>query len=261
MAVIDDPTSILRCTNKVFLAELLKGNKIPTPKTVVLDNRGIETVEQEIPYPIVLKIPDGSFSRGTIRAVNRQELLDGAAKLLKESDVILAQEYVYTDFDWRIGILRRQPIYACQYFMSRGHWQVVKHGEGGRYTEGSFRTIPIEDAPADVVAVAKKAAALIGDGFYGVDLKQTPKGVVVIEVNDNPSIDQGCEDAVLKDELYRMIIQEFIRRLEERPSTGDNGAIAALAGAATPANVSVALPKIARAPVSPVRELAPIAGK
>src|SRR3546814_11590026 len=65
MAVIDDPTSILRCTNKVYLSELLKANKIPTPKTVVLDNRGIEAIEQEIPYPIILKIPDGSFSRGS----------------------------------------------------------------------------------------------------------------------------------------------------------------------------------------------------
>ncbi len=219
MAVIDDPTSILRCTNKVYLAELLKANKIPTPKTVVLDNRGIEAIEQEIQYPIILKIPDGSFSRGIVKAEDRSQLEEAAARLLRESDVILAQEYLYTDFDWRIGILRGQPIYACQYFMSRGHWQVVKHSDSGRFTEGGFRTLPVEEAPAEVVDIALKAAGLIGNGLYGVDLKQTPKGVVVIEVNDNPSINQGEEDAVLKDELYRRIIQEFIRRLEERPGT------------------------------------------
>lgn len=221
MAVIDDPTSILRCTNKVYLAELLKANKIPTPKTVVLDNRGVEAIDQEIPYPIILKIPDGSFSRGIVKAENREQLEEAATRLLRESDVILAQEYLYTDFDWRIGILRGQPIFACQYFMSRGHWQVVKHGDGGRFTEGGFRTLPVEAAPPEVVDIALKAAGLIGNGFYGVDLKQTPKGVVVIEVNDNPSINQGEEDAVLKDDLYRRIIQEFIRRLEERPGSSD----------------------------------------
>lgn len=235
MAVIDDPTSILRCTNKVYLAELLKANKIPTPKTVVLDNRGVEAVEQEIPYPIILKIPDGSFSRGIIKAENREQLTEAAGRLMRESDVILAQEYLYTDFDWRIGILRGQPIFACQYFMSRGHWQVVKHSDGGRFTEGGYRTIPVEEAPPDVVGIALKAAGLIGNGFYGVDLKQTAKGVVVIEVNDNPSINQGEEDAVLKDDLYRRIIQEFIRRLEERPGgpaagDGQTPALAALAG-------------------------------
>jgi glutathione synthase/RimK-type ligase-like ATP-grasp enzyme len=230
MPVIDDPTSILRCANKVFLAELLKANKVSTPKTAVIDNRSVETVESEIPYPIVLKIPDGSFSRGVVKVNDRQELTDSAARLFKESDVILAQEYVYTEFDWRIGVLRGQAIYACQYFMSRGHWQVVKHGENGQFTEGPYRTLPIEQAPPEVVAVALKAARLIGDGFYGVDLKETPKGILVIEVNDNPSIDQGCEDLVLKDDLYKLIIQEFIRRLEVRaPAPNGQGAVALVA--------------------------------
>ncbi|MFX8082980.1 hypothetical protein ABTK87_19965, partial [Acinetobacter baumannii] len=80
------------------------------PKTVVLDNRQVvETVEQELTYPVVLKIPDGSFSRGVIKVGDRAELVDGASRLLKESDVILAQQYIYTEFDWRIGILRGQP--------------------------------------------------------------------------------------------------------------------------------------------------------
>ena len=35
MVVIDDPTSILRCTNKVYLAELLRANRVATPKTVI----------------------------------------------------------------------------------------------------------------------------------------------------------------------------------------------------------------------------------
>jgi glutathione synthase/RimK-type ligase-like ATP-grasp enzyme len=55
----------------------------------------------------------------------------------------------------------------------------------------------------------------MGDGFYGVDLKQTPGGdVMVIEVNDNPSIEAGIEDEVLGDRLYDVVMQEFLRRLE-----------------------------------------------
>jgi hypothetical protein len=30
---------------------------------------------------------------------------------------------MYTDFDWRIGVLDRQPIFASKYFMSQGHWR------------------------------------------------------------------------------------------------------------------------------------------
>lgn len=36
MVVIDDPDSILKCTNKVYMAELLKANNIPAPRTVIL---------------------------------------------------------------------------------------------------------------------------------------------------------------------------------------------------------------------------------
>ena len=65
-------------------------------------------------------------------------------------------------------------------------------------------------------AAALKAAGLIGNGFYGVDLKQTAKGVVVIEINDNPNIDHGVEDTVLKEELYRTIIEDFVWRLDRK---------------------------------------------
>src|SRR5690606_11588599 len=52
MPVIDDPLSILRCTNKVYLAELLQEHRLPTPKTVVLDRRRLRHVEKELNYPM-----------------------------------------------------------------------------------------------------------------------------------------------------------------------------------------------------------------
>lgn len=216
MVVIDDPNSILKCTNKVYLAELLAVNKVPAPKTVVVQKGNIKGVESEITYPIVLKIPDGSFSRGVFKVDNSREMDETSTRLFKESDLILAQEFVYTEFDWRIGVLNRQPIYACQYFMSKKHWQIVKHSASGQFTQGAFKTLPVAEAPAVVVKAAIDAANLIGDGLYGVDVKQTDRGVCVIEVNDNPNLDAGVEDMVLGDELYRLILDEFIRRLERR---------------------------------------------
>ncbi len=218
MVVIDDPDSILKCTNKVYMAELLKVNNIPTPRTVILKKGNFDAVEGIIEYPMVLKIPDGSFSRGIFKAQDRKQALEITDKLFKESDLILAQEFLYTAFDWRIGIINRKLLYACQYFMSRSHWQVVKHDDSGRIQEGSYKTLPIEDAPVEVTRTALAAANLIGNGLYGVDLKQNESGVYVVEINDNPNIDSGVEDACLGDELYNAIIGEFIRRLESRKS-------------------------------------------
>ena len=38
LPVIDDSSSIIRCTNKVYLAELLHGNGVPTPRTVIISS-------------------------------------------------------------------------------------------------------------------------------------------------------------------------------------------------------------------------------
>jgi len=216
MPVIDDPGSILRCTNKVYLAELLQAHRIPAPRTVLVDTNTLGEVEQAISYPVVLKVPDGSFSRGVHKVENRDELERVAKELLKGSDVILAQEFMYTQFDWRVGILNRTPLYVSQYMMARKHWQIVQHGPAGSIVEGASKTMGIADAPPGVIDTALAAANLIGDGLYGVDLKQNERGVFVIEINDNPSIEHGVEDAVLKDGLYTAVVQDFIRRIEAR---------------------------------------------
>jgi glutathione synthase/RimK-type ligase-like ATP-grasp enzyme len=44
------------------------------------------------------------------------------------------------------------------------------------------------------------------------------KEVMVIEVNDNPSIEAGIEDKMLGLELYRRIARSFRRRVEELSS-------------------------------------------
>ncbi|WP_160287289.1 RimK family protein [Pseudomonas knackmussii] len=217
LVVMDDPVSILRCTNKVYLADLLRSHKLGMPATEILyrDNpQDLERVERSLGFPLVLKIPDGSFSRGVIKVENREALQVAAAELFERSVLILAQEFFYTEYDWRIGVLNQKPIFACQYFMSKGHWQIYDHSPDAQELSGDFRTMAVHEAPRKVVDLALKTANLIGDGLYGVDLKQGGDRVVVIEVNDNPNIDSGVEDVFLGDDLYKLILEEFVRRLE-----------------------------------------------
>ncbi|MCB1559983.1 MAG: RimK family alpha-L-glutamate ligase, partial [Xanthomonadales bacterium] len=217
--VIDDPQSILRCTNKIYLRDLLVARKLPVPKTEAVfrdDANALAALPDKLGFPIVLKIPDGSFSRGISKVETPEALKKAAETLFQQSALLLAQEYIYTEFDWRIGVLNREPLYACQYFMSRGHWQIYNHAAKGGARTGGFATLPIRQAPSDVVKLATRAAGAIGDGLYGVDLKKVGDRVVVIEVNDNPSIDAGVEDEYLGADIYRRIMDEFLRRMERR---------------------------------------------
>ncbi len=212
MVVIDDPRSIARCTNKVYLAEALSRHRIAAPRTLVLSRDDALAGIRNVGFPCVIKRPDSSFSAG----VSRVDAEEGLDELLAEefagTDLLVVQEYVPTTFDWRIGVLGGRPLYACRYGMAPDHWQVVKHGPSG-IEEGDAQTMLVEDAPADVVKLAVRAAATMGDGLYGVDLKVVKGRPVVIEVNDNPNIDAGVEDAALNDELYDRIMHYFLERL------------------------------------------------
>jgi glutathione synthase/RimK-type ligase-like ATP-grasp enzyme len=217
LVVIDDPESILKCTNKVFLAELLEHNKIPTPKTLIVHRGNKDAVLPQLGLPCILKQPDSSFSRGVVKVEEEAGLKEAMARLLEKSELIIAQEFLPTSFDWRVGIFDRQPLYACRYYMVRRHWQILRRDTSGlKMEEGRFDTLPVEHLPTAVLRTALRAANLIGDGLYGVDLKQDGEKVYVIEVNDNPNIDAGVEDKVLKDEIYLRIMRVMLARIELR---------------------------------------------
>lgn len=216
MPVIDDPISMIRCTNKVFLMELLGSNQVPTPPTVMLaDESDLTRAMDELGLPLVVKIPDGSFSRGVHKVSTREEFKRIADELFEETDLLLAQKFLPTEFDWRVGVLSGEPLFVCQYRMARGHWQIVKHRADGSAHEGGHRTFDLDQAPREVIDLAVRAAKPIGDGLYGVDLKQTENGIVVMEVNDNPNLEHGIEDAVGKDDVWMRVLRWFIDRFEQ----------------------------------------------
>lgn len=215
---IDDTQSIIRCCNKVFQYELLRSKRIPLPGTFVVDRKSEKVLAEELEYPAVVKIPDGAFSRGVMKVETPKEFRAAASDLLKKSEVILAQEFVGSEYDWRIGILDGEALFALKYYMAEGHWQIYNHNAKKRSEKsGYFETVALRSVPEAVMSTAIKAAKLIGNGLYGVDLKISNDRVIVMEVNDNPNIDAGIEDAVAGDRIYKEIIASLMRRAEAPP--------------------------------------------
>jgi len=215
LAVIDDPESIVRCTNKVYMAELFARHGIPAPRSRILHRENVDAVLADLGLPCVLKRPDSSFSAGVIKAETEEEMRAGAAEFLEKSELVIAQEFLPTEYDWRIGVFEGETLYACKYHMARKHWQIM-NWEGKRDRYGKVDALPIDHVPRPVLRTALRAARVTGDGLYGVDLKQVDEQVYVIEVNDNPTIESGNEDRYLGQDLYRRIMAGFLRRIERR---------------------------------------------
>ncbi len=218
LIVMDDPQSIIKCANKVFLAELFERHHIRTPRTVIVQKSNYKDATALVGLPCVLKQPDSSFSLGVIKVNTQAEYEAKVEQMLEKSDLVIVQAFLPTEYDWRIGVIDKRPFFACKYYMAPNHWQIYNHVKAGDDDDrwGNVDTLPVEMAPRNVTQMALKAANLIGPGLYGVDLKVIDGKSYVVEVNDNPNLDAGVEDEVLRERLYERVMEVFRKRIEMR---------------------------------------------
>jgi glutathione synthase/RimK-type ligase-like ATP-grasp enzyme len=214
MPVIDDPQSIMKCSNKVYLHELFAREDIPTPRTIIVSRRTPREELMALGLPLIIKLPQGTFSAAVKKAEDKTQLENILREMFKESPLLIVQEFAPTAFDWRICVLEGRMLFACRYYQAKDHWQIARRFESGFTRFGKVEAVPAEKVPPAVKKVALKGSKLIGNGLYGVDIKELNGQALMIEINDNPNIDTGYEDTVEKDRVYEKIITCFLRRVK-----------------------------------------------
>jgi len=216
LVVIDDPLSIVRCSNKVYLSELMRRQKLKTPRTELIYKDNLKTVVDALGFPCVLKQPDSSFSLGVVKVKDEQEYFKVAKELLSKSELLVAQEYIPTDFDWRVTLIDGEPLFVMKYYMAKKHWQIMNWEAKNNDKYGRYECFMPEVVSPKLIRTAVNACKPIGNGLYGVDIKEVGQEFYVIEVNDNPNIDSGIEDKLLRDKLYERIMRSFFERVKAR---------------------------------------------
>jgi glutathione synthase/RimK-type ligase-like ATP-grasp enzyme len=224
MPVVDDPESVLKCGNKVYMQELLDRHRIATPRTLIVHRENVSEIVPTLGLPCVLKLPDSGFGLDVVKIEDEDSLRKEAERFFAKSELLIAQEWLPSDFDWRVGVYDRRPLFVSKYYMAPGHWQINKVVEGQVEAEGDHETVTIGETPEQVINTAVRAANLVGRGLYGADLKQVDGRVHLVEVNINPNIDAGVEDQVLGEALYREVLGVFARRIAENAGGNAGGA-------------------------------------
>jgi glutathione synthase/RimK-type ligase-like ATP-grasp enzyme len=211
LRVIDDPESMLICCDKVNMYQHLMRHQAPMPRTDFLSEtdltlpKGAELLDT-LGSPLVLKAPNSSFSLYVERVSTPREFLRVGKRFLRRADRLVAQQFIRSEFDWRVGVLGGQVLYVCQYLIPKKRWKILTYTEAGRVISGHVRGFDPGKVPSQLLQTAVQAASTIGNGLYGVDLKQVGGEYVVIEVNDNPTIAEGEEDQK-SPRLYERLIR------------------------------------------------------
>jgi glutathione synthase/RimK-type ligase-like ATP-grasp enzyme len=212
--VIDDPDSIRICSDKVNMYSRLMQHGVPIPRTLFISRHDlplprIREIFGEIGSPIILKEPSTSFSLRVEKVNNPGEFLQVARRFFRMSDWIVAQQFVESRYDWRVGVLDGELLYVCKYMIPDATFK-IQDSVNGHVVYCAVESIPADQAPSRVILTGIQAARAIGSGLYGVDLKSDNGDCTVIEVNDNPSLEGG------EDGCYPLVYQAIISHLLER---------------------------------------------
>jgi len=210
LTVIDEPHAIIACSNKIHMHGLLERFNVPRIPTIFLlkdqlNREEIQEAFETLGRPIVLKAPYTAFSKYVEKAEDEYSLRKICKRFFRFSDIVAAQKFVPTTFDWRIGILDNEVLFACKYHIPYGRW---KHGtrlSGGRFIWGKTEAVKRRSLPSQLREVAIQASRPFGRGLFGIDIKEISGEYIVVEVNDNATIYADEEDKEDKD-IYEKII-------------------------------------------------------
>jgi glutathione synthase/RimK-type ligase-like ATP-grasp enzyme len=210
--VIDDPSSIQICSDKINMYSHLQKNGVSLPQTMFISKRDltlarVREIFDEVGSPLILKEPSTSFSLRVEKVADTGEFMRVGRRFIRLSDWIVVQQFVESKYDWRVGTLDGELLYVCKYTIPDATFK-IQDSVNGHVVYCTVESIPEDQAPPQVIQTGIEAARAIGNGLYGVDLKTSNGDCYVIEVNDNPSL-EGGEDGYYPN-VYKKIITHLL---------------------------------------------------
>jgi ribosomal protein S6--L-glutamate ligase len=194
----------------------LQQHKIPMPKTYIASSaESMKSILDKISYPIVMKIPSGTQGKGVMFADSFSSASSMFDALIALKQPFIIQEYIETGGVDIRAIVVGDDVVAC---MKRKANQKEKRanihagGTGERY-----------EPSGEVKRVAVQTAKAIGADICAVDILESPKGPLVIEVNLSPGL-QGITKATELDVADKLAKFLFRKASEFSTSTKDSEA-------------------------------------
>ncbi|MGC8939840.1 MAG: RimK family alpha-L-glutamate ligase [Candidatus Bathyarchaeia archaeon] len=201
MYIVNPPEAIEHCVDKYDILAILEENGIPVPRTLATEN-----VEQAMRAfhalggDVVIKPLFGSRGMGSTR-VNDAEIASTIFRALNfNRNVLYIQEFVQHGFSDIRALVVGSHVLAAMRRVANS-WKT-------NYSQGAQpEPITLDKAIEDL---AVKSATLIGCKIAGVDILESPRGPLVVEVNSQPGWRglQSVAKVNIADEIVNFILSE-----------------------------------------------------
>lgn len=178
---VNSAQATILCNNKALTTDFLKKASIPVPKTVtVFSSDEALKAAQELGYPLVIKPIWGSWGR-LLSKVETPEALETILEHKQalnnpQHSIFYLQEYIEKpDRDIRVFVVGGKPI-AAMYRVSK-HW----------LTNTAKGAIPKSmKLNKELTELVQETVQTLGVEIAGVDIVESKKGYLVLEVNATP---------------------------------------------------------------------------
>ena len=195
--------------DKILTHLALLKQKVPQPKTYISSSpTAAKDILNKVNYPIVFKFPHGTQGKGVVFAdsfASASSLMD-ALETLKQP--FLIQEYIDTS-----GVDIRAIVVGDKVVAAMKRKAVVGEARANIHAGGKGESF----APDFMInKIAVNTAEIIGAEICAVDILESPKGPVVIEVNLSPGF-QGitaATDMDVADKLAKYLFKKTSERFE-----------------------------------------------
>ncbi len=202
MPVVNNYISIVRAKNKLRTAQILRHHNIPIPATAVL--RRLEDFDMAIKkvkgIPLIMKKVSGSLGKGVMIVESKRAANSTLDAFWNDegSNLLLFQEYVKESKgeDTRVIVVGNKMLGGIVRKAKKGEFRSNLHlGGTGRKAE----------VTPEMTELSIKAAHALGLEIAGVDLLNTSRGPVVMEVNSNPGFEgfEQCTGINVAKEIVR----------------------------------------------------------
>ncbi len=193
--VMNSPRAIERTVDKFWTSALLEQCGIPTPETIVCDNVEEATAAFRALGDVIVKPLFGSMGLGMVRVCDEEMAFRVFRTIEQIRGVYYIQRTIEHDgMDIRAFVVGGRVLGAIERRASGWRTNLARGG--------TARSIPL---PAEVSALAVRAAAAVGADYAGVDLLAGRDGTVyVLEVNGIPGW-RGLQEATGLDVAGKLV--------------------------------------------------------